>query len=81
MAYQTTRAPLNASSAWNVMPHFSMTLRDALCPAAVTLMILASCVRAQPKQMACVKRNRAVAPELTRRAPPDCHVPSGSPGP
>src|SRR5689334_13820769 len=52
MAYQATCAPLNVTSAWNVRPHFSMTRRDAWCPAAVALMIRASGVCAQPNRIA-----------------------------
>jgi hypothetical protein len=58
MAYQTTCAVLNITSAWNVRPHFSMTRRDARCPAAVTLMILASGVR--PAELD--RRTRALGP-------------------
>ncbi len=37
MAYQTSCAPLNVTSAWDARPHFSITRREARCPAAVTL--------------------------------------------
>ncbi len=51
MAYQTPCAPLNVTSAWNARPHFSMTRREARCPAA-TLMIRASGACAQPNRIA-----------------------------
>ncbi len=48
MAYQAIWVPRKPISAWRVRPHFSMTRREAWCPAAVTPMIRVRGVCAQP---------------------------------
>jgi hypothetical protein len=63
MAYQATWAVRNAISPWNTRPHFSMTRREARCPAAVALMIRGSGVLAQPNRIA------SRAPSVARPRP------------
>ena len=63
MAYQAICAPLNVISAWKARPHFSMTRREAWCPAAVALMIRVRGVCCQPNRIA------SRAPSVARPRP------------